>query len=50
MSLLIMNKRVANLSDLEIDVDKVWQGFGITNLRELDNGKTVDYDYLLEAM
>jgi hypothetical protein len=45
-----MNKSVENLSDLEIDVDKVWQGFGITDLRELDRGEVVDYDYLLEAI
>jgi len=50
MSLLIMNKSVANLSDLKIDVDNVWQGFEISDLRELDKGKTVDNDYLLEAM
>ncbi len=38
MSLLIMPKSVANLSELEIDVDKDWQGFGITNLKELASG------------
>jgi hypothetical protein len=50
MSLLIMPKNVATLSEAEIDVDKVWQGFGITDLRELVRGEAVDYDYLLEAM
>ena len=26
------------MSELEIDADKDWQGFGITNLKELDSG------------
>ena len=38
MSLLVLPKAVLALSELEIDVDKDWQGFGITNLKELDNG------------
>ena len=38
MSLLIIPKPVATLSALEIDVDKDWQGFGITNLKELVAG------------
>jgi len=37
MSLLILPKNVATLSELEIDVDKNWQGFGITNLKGLDS-------------
>jgi hypothetical protein len=37
MSLLILLKSVTTLSELEIDVDKDWQGFGITNLKELDS-------------
>ena len=37
MSLLVLPKAVLALSDLEIDVDKDWQGFGITNLKSLDN-------------
>lgn len=35
MSLLLLPKNVTNLSELEIDVDMDWQGFGITNLKEL---------------
>jgi hypothetical protein len=38
MSLLIFPRNVANLSELEIDVDKDWQGFGISNVKELDAG------------
>ena len=38
MSLLIVPKNVAVLSELEIDVDKDWQGFGIANLKGLDSG------------
>lgn len=38
MSLLILPKTVGTLSALEIDVDKDWQGFGITNLKELAAG------------
>jgi len=38
MSLLVLPKAVLALSELEVDVDKDWQGFGITNLKELDNG------------
>ena len=38
MSLLVLPKNVATLSQLEIDVDKDWQGFGITNLKELASG------------
>ena len=38
MSLLINPKDVTALSELEIDVDKDWQGFGITNLKEMANG------------
>jgi hypothetical protein len=38
MSLLIIPKNITRLSELEIDVDKDWQNFGITNLKELDNG------------
>jgi len=37
MSLLVLPKSVATLSELEIDVEKDWQGFGITNLKELDS-------------
>ena len=38
MSLLVLPKTVGTLSALEIDVDKDWQGFGITNLKELVAG------------
>ena len=38
MSLLMIPKNVTRLSELEIDADKDWQGFGIANLKELDNG------------
>ena len=38
MSLLVLPKTVGTLSALEIDIDKDWQGFGITNLKELAAG------------
>jgi hypothetical protein len=38
MSLLITARGVTALSQIEIDVDKDWQGFGITNLKELAAG------------
>lgn len=38
MSLLIVAKGVSALSQLEIDADKDWQGFGVTNLKELAAG------------
>jgi hypothetical protein len=38
MSLLVLPKTAATLSALEIDVDKDWQGFGITNLKGLAAG------------
>lgn len=38
MSLLIFPKTINTLSALEIDVDKDWQGFGITNLKGLAGG------------
>ena len=38
MSLLVLPKTVGTLSALEIDIDKDWQGFGITNLKELVGG------------
>jgi hypothetical protein len=37
MSLLILPKNVTTLSELEIDVDMDWQGYGVTNLKELDS-------------
>ena len=37
MSLLVLPKAALALSELEIDVDKDWQGFGISNLKSLDN-------------
>ncbi len=33
-----MPRSVTNLSELEIDVDKDWQGFGIKNVKELVSG------------
>ncbi len=36
MSLLCLPK--TNLSELEIDADKDWQGLSITNIRELEGG------------
>lgn len=38
MSLLQIPQSITALSELEIDVDKDWQGFGITNLKELASG------------
>ena len=38
MSLLVLPKAALALSELEIDVDKDWQGFGITNLKSLATG------------
>jgi hypothetical protein len=38
MTLLIIPKGVTALSQLEIDADKDWQGYGITNLLELAAG------------
>ena len=38
MSLLVVAKGVTALSQIEIDVDKDWQGFGLTNLKGLASG------------
>ena len=38
MSLLIVTKGVTTISQIEIDVDKDWQGFGLTNLKGLAGG------------
>ena len=48
MTLLIVPKGVTALSQLEIDADKDWQGYGITNLKELASsmrqGDTLTHD------
>lgn len=48
MSLLVIPRTVALLSEMEIDADKDWQGFGITNLKELaagmQTGDTIAYN------
>ena len=38
MTLMKLPRNVTALSQLEIDSDKDWQGFGVTNLKELAAG------------
>jgi hypothetical protein len=38
---ILIKGGVTKLSQLEIDVDKDWQGFGITNLKELAAGQAI---------